>query len=234
MKLTLVTVVIAGLASLVYHQSGCLKDAYISPNPLMVNSTSAETRRSDGRKGSEDLQSRYKAMQDALRRESARLRIGNLQDTPTAAAETETRIWVGFGLVLPRCIILRNERGKTKAFYFGTRIVRNRAVKDANGGVLSAKRVLRSPRSGWQEFDKFLKEQGIDSPLGLSVDDRFGPGPDGEIIVVEAKTLTDYSMVFFPVHAESQDGQKALQVCRRIEREFNVTMGCGNVGTPPK
>jgi hypothetical protein len=41
-------------------------------------------------------------------------------------------------------------------------------------------------------------------------------------VVVEAKTGNYYSMTFFPKNTLSNDGKKVIDVCRRIEEEFNI------------
>src|SRR5216684_2000436 len=58
------------------------------------------------------LQDRYDATQRMIEHASARAKITNLRDKPLSNSETEIRIWVGFGLAIPRCFVLRsvNER----------------------------------------------------------------------------------------------------------------------------
>ena len=69
-------------------------------------------------------------------------------------------------------------------------------------------------------------DQGIDSPLKLSLDNEHVVDPDEESIVVEVKSGTLYSMVFFSLSPGNADGRKVVAVCRMVEREFNVIMGC--------
>jgi hypothetical protein len=83
---------------------------------------------------------------------------------------------------------------------------------------------LSAPSSGQDEFERFLKDQGIDSPIKLSLDDRETPGPDEETIVIEVKSGPIYSMVFFPSNTETEDGKKAWAVWEKIKREFNIGM----------
>ena len=226
MKVAFLTVVICVFATLGYHWSRMPKTVNHSASPSANVSTSAETQlHSDGLKRRIDLQSLYKTVQEAIKRESAKLRITNLSDSVLTSG-TETRIWVGFGLTSARCFILQNTRGKREAFYIAPGIVGSEAARTAKGKVFRNKIVLDSPQSGWDEFEKFLKEQGIDSPIRLSLDNQFRPAPDGELIVVEVGAGTAYGMVFFSVFTESDDGQKVLRVCRRIEKEFTIGMGC--------
>lgn len=174
----------------------------------------------------EDLQRQYEAMQNAIKRESLELGMENLREHVTdSETETETRIWVGFGLAYPRCFILKNLNGKQKAFYVIPKKIVSKAAMDIE--VSMTKTVLDAPQSGWYEFERFLKSQGIDSPIRLSLDDKHLPDPDEESIVVEVKSGTSYSMVFFSLYTENEDGRKLLEVCRNIEREFNIKLGCG-------
>jgi hypothetical protein len=171
-------------------------------------------------------------MLDEIKRESLKSKINNLREEVLSDSETEIRIWIGFGLAYPRCFILRYSNGHTKAFYLAPKPNGAKAATDSSGEVLISKAVLNAPASGWDEFNRFLKEQGIDAPLKLSLDESQLPDPDAESMVVEAKSGTRYSMVFFSLHADSEDGRKALEVCRRIEREFNVRLGCGDISSP--
>ena len=86
---------------------------------------------------------------------------------------------------------------------------------------------LESPKSGWNEFAEFIKKQGIDIPMRLSLDDQYMPDPDEESIAIEAKSHGNYGMVFYTLSTKSEDGHKALEVCRRIQQEFGITLGCG-------
>lgn len=226
MKLAFLTVVICVFATLAYYWSRKPKTVNNSACPSANVSSSAKTQlRSDELQRRIDLQSLDEVMQEAIKRESVKLRIKNLSDS-VLTSDTETRIWVGFGLMYPRCFILKNTHGKREAFYIAPGIVGSKAARAAKGKLSGNKIVLDSPESGWDEFDKFFREQGIDSPIRLSLDREFRPAPDGELIVVEVRAGTSYSMVFFSVFTESDDGQKALRVCRRIEQEFTIKMGC--------
>jgi len=178
-------------------------------------------------KAGEDSFRQYETIQKAIVRESSKLKIGKLKDM-VSSPETETRVWVGFGLAYPRCVILRNLNGKQDALYIAPRIIGGNAALDVRGKVIRAKVPLPPPKSGWAEFGRFLKSKGIESPLRLSPDKGHVPDPDQESIVVEQKSQGSYNMVFFPLYTESKDGEKALAVCRRIEQEFHIRMGCGD------
>src|SRR2546427_8164698 len=66
----------------------------VSPSSSIVNDV----------KGPKALQAQVEAIQGAIKRESLELKINNLKDA-ASNAETEIRIWVGFGMLYPRCFI---------------------------------------------------------------------------------------------------------------------------------
>jgi hypothetical protein len=196
------------------------------------NSTLIETQsRSDDLKSKEIAQLVYEAVRKEIKDESLNLSLKNLREV-ASDAEFETRVWVGFGLMYPRCFILKKQDGKQQAFYIGPKVISNKSAMGVKEEVSMSPTVLDTPKSGWDMFDRFLKEQGIDSPLKLSLDEKYTLDPDGEIIAVEVKSGTTYSMAFYPIFTKSTDGQKVLSVCRRIEQEFDIGMGCGNPPDP--
>jgi len=65
--------------------------------------------------------------------------------------------------------------------------------------------------------------------MKLSLDDQYLPDPDEEAIAIEVKSPGNYEMVFYTLSTRSEDGHKALQVCRKIEQEFGIMMGCAEV-----
>lgn len=161
--------------------------------------------------------SNYELVQRALHRQSLKLKISSLKEV-ASKSEVETRVWVGFGLAYPRCFILKRGKERQTAVFI--------TAKPAGAETLMTETSLDSPKSGWTAFDTFLKDQGISSPLRLALDDKHLPDDDEEIIAVEIRSGASYSMVFFPTTVETTDGKKVLAVCHRIEREFNIQMGC--------
>ena len=133
------------------------------------------------------MQAQVEAIQGAIKRESLELKINNLKDA-ASNAETEIRIWVGFGMLYPRCFIMKELNGRREAFYIAPK---------TNGSKTMTKISLESPKSGWNEFAEFIKKQGIDIPMRLSLDDQYMPDPDEESIAIEAKSHGNYGMVFY-------------------------------------
>lgn len=175
---------------------------------------------------SDELQAEYNGILAMLKEESINSGIPNLRDV-TAGPQTETRMWVGFGLAVPKCFILSNRSDENAAFYVGPKVVGNRAVLDAEGKVLITKTTLPAPKSGWDDFERFLKSRGVDKTLRLAPVKEPTADVDVRYIVIEVKSGDSYSMVFYSLSEESGDRPKALEVCQRVEQEFGILMGCG-------
>lgn len=220
MKIIVVTLMIFALASLTNQ---CARDGVV--NRQSTGSTQSPTPSPSVDDDAKRLQaSHVKIMQDVIKRESLKLKFGNLKDTASTHAK-EIRIWIAFGIMVPRIFINRELNGKQEAFYITAKADGNRVNR--KGEIVMAQRSLQPPTSGWNEFAEFMKNHGIDSPMKLSFDERYVPDPDEEAIAIEIKSNGKYELVFYTLSTTSEDGHKALEVCRRIEQEFKIRMGCG-------
>jgi hypothetical protein len=188
-----------------------------SMNKVGVANSSEAQLRSTHQDKQEDPQAHSAAIESSLRREAEKLGLKTLND-PMADYSSEIRVWVGFGIVYPRCFILRRTAGKQEAFFMTYEIL------GSNKKVKVSKTVLKPPRSGWSEFERFLKVQGIDFPIKLT--SQLSPDPDVQIIVVQTGSKDVYSMVYFSLNGDSQDFQRVQAVCEKIEDEFEIVMGC--------
>ena len=174
-----------------------------------------------------DMQAKQEAMLRAIKREAIWSKLRNLKEVSLRPGDSETRVWVGFALMNTPCFILKEVNGQKSAVFISAKVSR-RESSDRKPRVLPVHTVLSAPQSGWLEFDKYLKEQGVEYPLRLSLDDKHTGDPDEETLVIEIKSGSMYSMIFFPVFTETADGKRALEVCRKIEQEFQIKLGCGN------
>jgi hypothetical protein len=225
MRTTILTFTIVAFASLsnqCSQHSGFVDRQSNSATPSASPSSSIE----NDVKVRKAVQAQVQVIQGAIQRESLKLKINNLRDT-ASEAETEIRIWVGFGMLYPRCFIMKELNGRREAFYIAPKTIGGK--KDVQGEVPMTKLSLESPKSGWNEFAEFIKKQGVDSPMKLSLDAQYLPDPDEESIAIESKSHGNYEIVFYTLSTKSEDGQKALQVCRKIEQEFGIKMGCAEV-----
>lgn len=223
MRATILTFTIVALASL---SNQCSRHSKVV-NPQSNGATqtaSASSSIENDVKRRKALQGQVEIIQGAIKRESLKLKINNLKDA-ASEAETEIRIWVGFGMLYPRCFVMKELNARREAFY----ITAKTNGSKAGGEVPMTNLSLESPKSGWNEFAEFIKNQGIDSPMKLSFDDQYVPDPDEESIAIEVKSHGNYEMVFYTLSTKSADGHKALEVCRKIEHEFGIRMGCAGV-----
>ena len=156
-------------------------------------------------------------MQRGIRDEARKIGIRNLKDTAQESG-TEIRVWVGFGLLYPRCFIMTERNGRREAFHI--------TAKRSANGISTPKVMLTSPKSGWNEFADFIKQHGVDSPLKLSLDKQSEFDPDEEAVVIEVMSNGKYDMVFYDYDNTSGDGRKAIAVCRKLDQEFGIQMAC--------
>ncbi len=163
----------------------------------------------------------YRLFRRAVKAESQKLALKNLSESDS---RNEVRIWVGFGLITPRCFILKREGGSDSATYYSTEPDPAATARARKTSLVTL--TLKSPKSGWNDFEAFLKAKGVDSTIKLIADVDYSADPDSEAIVIEVKSHAGYNMVFFPADTKSPDGRKAIEVCHKIESEFNVRMGC--------
>jgi hypothetical protein len=173
------------------------------------------------------LSFRYDEMLKTIAGYSKQMGIGELRKAKIPDSDTEVRIWHGFGLATPICLVLKIQDGNSVAYRMAVEIVNDKGVMDKNGEFVYVKADMQSPRSGWNEVISYLKSQGVLPSIKLSLNNTVETrGTDEEFIVIEARTGLQYSMVFYPDSTMSQDGQSAFNICRRIENEFGVRVGC--------
>ena len=226
MRKPFLTLMVLSLVSLCVQCSSAWKRDYAQTNS--INRPANDVALANTGLTSDDLEVRKVSehlMFEALKRGSLTLGIENLRDA-AANDGTEMRVWVGFGLAYPRCFILKTVDRKHNAFYVTPEKKDGRAQREGNEAELIVKTALNDPLSGWAEFDRFLKGQGIEIPLTLSLDETYTSGEDEEFLVVEVKSGRLYNIAFSPLNTKSEDSLKALKVCRRIEQEFLIRMGC--------
>ena len=166
---------------------------------------------------------REETIRRALNRQVQWAKLDRLQERSLGAQESETRIWVGFdGAETPGFIFRTEDASKSAEFISTTFPARGEKVTP-----LPVRKQLRDPKSGWVNFEEYLKEKGISNPLRFFPDRKHVVDPDEGSIVIETKTASAYSMVFFALGSETEDGKRAFEICRKIEYEFEIKMRCG-------
>jgi len=162
-------------------------------------------------------------MKRVLRTQAEWAKLRDLEELSLAKDQSETRICVGFDGAETPCLVLRSDGVQETAEMVSPRFF---SRKDKTT-VLPSLTKLNAPKSGWVAFDQYLKEQGITIPLRFVLDDKHIIDPDEGSIVIETKTGPDYGMIFFPLGTETEDGKRALGICRKVEQEFGISMRCG-------
>ena len=87
---------------------------------------------------------RTEAMRTALKREDSKLNFEDLKGVSLSPTQSEMRYWVGFGLVVPRCFVLKREKDLHQARYV--------TIQDSTVTATS----LTAPERGWEAFDQLL------------------------------------------------------------------------------
>jgi hypothetical protein len=151
--------------------------------------------------------------------------IPNLKDANLSNAQTELRLWRGLGLITPRCFVLKIDNGNPIASIATAKIVGNKGVY-RNGNLVYANRPLTVPRSGWPTLLEFLRQNGIDRSINLTLDKHYEPYPDAEALILEMKTGSRHTMVYYIDSTVTADGKKAFAVCENIQNEFDIQLGC--------
>lgn len=182
-----------------------------------INSTNASNslpmtpRNSNGSNHSQDQPD---AVRSALKREGSKLNLQDLKEMKLSPSQSEVRLWVGLGLLVPRCFIVKNRIDLWQASYL--------TIQDSSPITTS----LASPRSGWPAFEQLLRDHKVIAPLGLKPDDQYAADPDEEIIAIELKAGDRYDFVYYSARTSSDDGRSVIELCKVIEKEFAIKMGC--------
>ena len=167
----------------------------------------------------------YEQMIPELARLSKQAGLTNLRDLGVKDSQTEFRLWKGFGLAYPRCFVLRIENDNASASFVSPKVVADKAVVN-NGHPVYANTPLKAPRSGWSNLLTYLKQNGIDSSINLTLDKRYHPYPDAEALILEMKTGSRHTMAHYIDSTVSNDGKKAFAICEKIQLEFDIQLAC--------
>ena len=151
--------------------------------------------------------------------------IPNLKDISLSDDQTEIRLWKAFGLAYPRCFVLKIDNGNPAASFVSPKIAGNKAVF-RKGNPVYSNAPLNAPHSGWETLLGYLKQNGIESSIRLSVDKRYLPYPDAEALVLEMKTGSRHTMAYYIDSTVTPDGKKAFAICDKVQNEFDIQLAC--------
>jgi hypothetical protein len=106
-------------------------------------------------------QDRTDAVRAALKREGLKLNLEDLPESKLGPSENEIRVWVGLGVLVPRCFVFKSGNDLRQASYV--------TIQDSAART----KVLNPPQSGWPAFDRLLKAHNLTSPLELKSDAQY-------------------------------------------------------------
>jgi hypothetical protein len=167
----------------------------------------------------------YEQMLPELARLSKQVGIPNLKTARLSDSQTEIRLWKAFGLMFPRCFVLRIDHGNATASFLSLKIVDNKRVLYKGKPVYNNVN-LDTPHSGWSNVLAYLNQNGIDSSIKLVLDKHEELYNDAESLILEMKSGSRYTLVHYVDTTRSSDGKKAFAVCERIQKEFDVHLAC--------
>ena len=167
----------------------------------------------------------YEQMLPELARLSKQVGIQNLKTAKLSDSQTELRLWKAFGLAYPRCFVVKIDNGNATAFLLSLKIAGNKAVF-YKGKPVYKNVILNAPHSGWSNVLAYLNQNGIDSSIKLALDKREDVYPDAEALILEMKTGSRHTAVHYIDNTHSNDGTKAFAICERMQKEFEVQLGC--------
>jgi hypothetical protein len=167
----------------------------------------------------------YEQILPELARLSKQVGIQNLKTAKLSDSQSELRLWKAFGLAYPTCFVLKIDNGNASAFLLSVKIVGNKGVF-YKGKPVYKNITLNAPHSGWSNVLAYLNQNGIDSSIKLALDKREAIYNDAEFLILEMKTGSRLTAVHYIDTTVSDNGKKAFAVCKRIQKEFDVRLGC--------
>lgn len=167
----------------------------------------------------------YEQMLPELARLSKQVGIQNLKTAKLSDSQTEFRLWKAFGLAYPRCFVVKIDNGNATAFSLSLKIVGKKAVF-YKGKPVYKNITLNAPHSGWSNVLAYFNQNGIDSSIKLVLDKREELYNDAEFLILEMKTGPRHIAVHYVDTTVSDNGKRAFAICERMQKEFDVQLGC--------
>jgi len=171
-----------------------------------------------------DINERIKVTEETLKKNSKIFGIENLKQKRDSS-DFEIRIWSD-DVTFLHCLLLSNKDGEWKASMLTGDMMLNRRT-----GYLYLKKTksLRNltPKSGWKEISDIFFSKGIRFPFLYKIDEvNKPPEPDEGLVILEFRSEKQYGLVFYQILSDSDDAKKIIELCKRLQDEFNVDLGC--------
>lgn len=177
----------------------------------------------------EQLSKQRKNVESTIKELSKNYNLTSLKEKRLSDDEIEMRIWGDVGLNYEKIFVLNSHNGRSEAFLVEPQIVDDNLEKTQQSKIATKKTSFFAPKSGWKELYNYLQIDQLRFPLPYSPDNKNTlPIVDEGIVFLEIKQNKNYDSIFFRQFTESEDGRIVLGICKKMESEFNITIGCGN------
>jgi hypothetical protein len=158
---------------------------------------------------------------ESLKKDCEVLKLENLKDIKLLQNETEIRLWRQGGIAMPICFIYQRKADKNFAHYAFP------IVKKVNNTLkITVKKVeLNEPKSGWNYFENYLRQEKIEYPLIYSFADNGeldNTGSDESNYNLEIKNGDSYDVASYPMFTEDTNGKKLSVFFDIIKNEFSL------------
>ena len=171
-----------------------------------------------------DTNERIKNTEKTLKNDSKTFGIENLKQKGNSS-DFEFRIWSDQETLL-HCLLISNKDEKWKASMLTGDMMLNRRTGSL---FLKKTKFLKnlSPKSGWKEVSDGFFSKCIRFPLSYKIDEvNEPPAPDEGLVKLEFRSENQYGLVFYQKFSDSDDAKKTIELCRWLQDEFNVDLGC--------
>lgn len=148
---------------------------------------------------------------------TSEIRLRSLAKT-TGENNSEFRLWTNVGNFFEKVLVVRRSGNKSDASFFD--------IERPNDSLKFKKKILTTPRSGWDNFFATIQNNDIVVPLKLSFDQLTRPIRDEGVILLEILDHGKYDFVYCGQYTSSGDGKKLLDLCEYFALEFDVDLDC--------
>lgn len=165
----------------------------------------------------------FKHRDDALRihvnRLARGLNIGVFDRKKARPHQWELRIWNILGVDDEKLLVIKGENEKLSAALY---LVINEPERP-----LRVRRQALLPKEGWPTFTDYVNELQINNGLQFQLDSLDTiPIVDESVLFLEYKGFEYYKFAYFGQYTKSPDGIRLLRICKEMERQFQVGLGC--------
>ena len=176
-----------------------------------------------------ELLKQLNSVKNFIKKVSIDFGMVDLTDKKMQIHEIEIRIWGDIGLGNEKVFVVNKQGEKWSAFLVKAETVNGEIKRNRRGKIVAEKFVCSAPKSGWDALDYYLESEGIRIPLPFSLNnENVPPIVDEGAIVLELKHNQKYDIKFFRQFTQNQDGKTLISVCKKMESEFDIIIGCGD------